>query len=171
MQVSVENYDIRAVLASRLIALDKCPGVRSIGVGETLRCIVGKAICLVTHSDALVVCGSDQLCAGLQCGIEGAIHAMNELFDANHLNSSGWGVFLVDASNVFNSLNRISVLLHVSRLWPCCAHFVFSTYLSWPVLVMRGMSDFILSKEGVTQGDPLSMYVYAIGTLPLIQIL
>ena len=63
------------------------------------------------------------------------------------------------------------MLLHVHQLWPCCAHFVFNTYRGWPVLVMRGMSDFILSKEGVTQGDPLSMYVCAIGTLPLIQIL
>ena len=34
---------------------------------------------------------------------------------------------------------------------------------------MRSMSDFIMSKEGVTQGDPLSMYVYVIGTLPLIK--
>ena len=33
---------------------------------------------------------------------------------------------------------------------------VFNTYRGWPVLVMRGMSDYILSKEGVTQGDPLS---------------
>ena len=85
--------NIRALLASCLIALDKCPGAHPIGVGETLRCIAGKAICSVTRFDASVVCGSsDQLCAGLQCGIEGAVHAMNEIFDANLSNSLGWGV-------------------------------------------------------------------------------
>ena len=81
------------------------------------------------------------------------------------------GVLLVDASNAFNSLNHISMLLHVHKLWPHCARFVFNTYHGWPVLVimMCGMSEYIMSKEGVTQGDPFSMYVYAIGNLPLIQ--
>jgi len=74
------------MLASQLIALDKCPGMCPIGVGETLGRIVWKAICLVTRFDASVICGSDQLCAGLQCGIEGVIHAMNELFDTNKSN-------------------------------------------------------------------------------------
>ena len=70
-------------MASHLIAFDKCPGVRPIGIGETLCRIIGKAVCLATHLDATLVCGSDQLCAGLQAGIEGAIHGMNQLFSAH----------------------------------------------------------------------------------------
>ena len=58
------------------------PGVWPIGVGKTLRRIVEKKICLVTHSDAAVVCGKYQLCAGLQSGAEDAIYAMNELFES-----------------------------------------------------------------------------------------
>ena len=43
----------------------------------------------------------------------------------------------------------------------------------WPGLVLRdninGTADFLFSKEGVSQGDPLSMFAYGIGMLPLIR--
>ena len=38
------------------------------------------------------------------------------------------------------------------------------------VLVLRGSSTFLYSKKRVTQGDRLSMFMYAIGTLPLIHL-
>ena len=38
------------------------------------------------------------------------------------------------------------------------------------MLVLRGSSTLLYSKEGVTQVDPLSMFMYAIGTLPLIRL-
>ena len=43
---------IKALMSSRLIALDKCPGVRPVGVGETLRRVIGKVVCVVTKMDA-----------------------------------------------------------------------------------------------------------------------
>ena len=46
---------IRDLLASHLIALDKCPGVMLIGIGETLHRIIGKAVCLATHLDVTFV--------------------------------------------------------------------------------------------------------------------
>jgi len=73
-----------------------------------------------------VVCGKYQLCAGLQSGIEGAIYAMNELFETNKALPSGWGVLMIDASNAFNLFNCIAMLLNVRKLRPHCSRFVFN---------------------------------------------
>lgn len=100
----------------RLIALDKCPRVRPIGIGETLRRILS---CFITRSDVEEVCGSSQLCAGIQCGIEGAIHSVRDMFDSND-----WGLLMVDAKNAFNSINRFSLLWNVRVLWPRASRFV-----------------------------------------------
>ena len=90
---SIVPWDsIRALVVSHLIALDKCPGVRPIGIGKTLHRIIVKTVCLATRLDATLVCCSDQLCTGLQAGIEGAIHGMNELFSTHQDQSTGWGV-------------------------------------------------------------------------------
>ena len=104
--------DISALVANRLIALDKCPGVCPIGIGETLRCVVGKAVCYATRVDVELACSSDQLCGGVRSGNEGATHAMTSLL-LQHGATSGWGVLLVDASNAFNSLNRVALLWNV----------------------------------------------------------
>ena len=50
-------------------------------------------------------------------------------------------------------------------LWPCCARFLFNTYHGWSMLVVRGASECLYSKEGVTQVDTLSIFMYAVGTL------
>ena len=74
---------LSALMAGHLIALDKYPGVRPIGVGETLRRILAKAVIMVTRSDTEDVCGVDQLSAVVKAGMEGAIHPMWEMFDKN----------------------------------------------------------------------------------------
>lgn len=61
---------IAPLLACCLIALDKNPGVRPIGIGETPCCIIVKAVLAVTRFDIQDAAGSVQLCAGQIAGTE-----------------------------------------------------------------------------------------------------
>jgi hypothetical protein len=78
----------------------------------------------------------------------------------------------IDARNAFNKLNRTVLLRTVRHEWPSGARFTFNCYKHWTILVIRGNGGtgvFLSSKEGVTQGDPISMVAYGIGVLPLIR--
>ena len=75
----VDPEGLSALLACRLIALDKCPGVRPIGICETARRIISKAVLHVTKPDLQEAAGPLQLCAGQIAGIEAAVHAMQAL--------------------------------------------------------------------------------------------
>ncbi len=66
-------------MSGRLCALDKCPGVRLVGGGETWRRATAKILLLVACAEAQEACVLDQLCAGLEAGIEGGIHAIQAL--------------------------------------------------------------------------------------------
>ena len=84
---------------------------------------------------------------------------MDDLFVHNH--EDDWGLLVVDTSNAFNRLNRMALLWNV--------RFLFNTYRGWAPLVLKGFPEFIYSSKGVTQADPISLFVYAVETLPLIQ--
>ena len=66
----------RALMACCLVALDKRPGVRPVGIGETLRRALAKLVMRAAGEQAKTACGNLQLCAGLEAGIEGATHAV-----------------------------------------------------------------------------------------------
>ena len=68
----------RALMAFRLVALDKRPGVRPMGIGETLHRTFAKLVMRVVGEQAKTVCGNLQMCAGLESGIEGATHAVGQ---------------------------------------------------------------------------------------------
>ena len=104
----VKWVDICALMSSRLIALDKCPGVRPIAIREEPRRILCKVLAMATGSDVVDLCGVRQLCSRLKAGIEGSVHAIRKLYEEHCGN--GWGLLQVDAKNAFNSLNRAAAL-------------------------------------------------------------
>ena len=152
-------------LACRLIALNKNPGVRPIGICEVPRRIIAKAILSITKQDVLDATGLKQLCAGQVAGVESAIHVVRQCFDDDKTG----GVLLVDASNAFNSVNREAALLNVRHLCPPLATILLNCYRDPVSLFVDGSTLF--SEEGTTQGDPLAMPFYALATTPLIQYL
>ena len=154
---------LSAFTACRLIALDKCPGVRPIGVAEVAKRILGKAILTVIGGDVQQVAGTIQLCAGQEAGSEAAIHAIRQMFKQDHAE----GVLLIDASNAFNRLNREVALRNVQLLCPSIATVLINTYRDNAQLFVD--DETLFSREGTTQGDPLSMPFYALATIPLIK--
>ena len=67
---------IRALRACRLAALDKQPGVRPVGIGETISRLMSKVVLYLCGFQATDSASNFNLCAGLPAGIEGAVHAM-----------------------------------------------------------------------------------------------
>ena len=124
---TVVDWDvIRALKAKKLIALDKCPGVRPIGIGDVADRLSAKVMIYISGDDVQLECSSDQICSGLKSGIKGSIHSMRNLFDEQA--QDGYGLLLMDAVNAFNSMSRLAVIWNTRVLWPRCARFDFNSY-------------------------------------------
>ena len=108
--------------------------------------------------------GTIQLCAGQDAGCEAAVYAMERVFAEEDTEA----MILVDASNAFNCLNRqVTLRNNCEMVCPALSYILINTYRNNSQLFVDGQC--ILSKEGTTQGDPLAMEMYAIGTQPLVR--
>ena len=116
----------------------------------------------VIKRDIQEAVGCFQLCAGQDAGCEAAVHAMEHHFNEKNTEA----MILVDATNAFNPLNIRVTLLNCDKICLGMAHILINTYHNSLCLFVDGQC--LLSEEGTTQGDPLAMAMYAIGTLPLI---
>ena len=73
----------------------------------------------------------------------------------------------MDASNVFNSINRNVFLQNVTIICPAIAIYVKNCYsIHSRLFIIEGNE--IRSCEGTTQSDPIAMAVYAIAIIPII---
>ena len=144
----VDPIGLSTFLTCRLIALDKCPDVRPIGICECARRITSKAILSITRGDVQDAAGSLQLCAGQIAGIKGAIHFISATFQSGEIEA----LLLVEASNTFNSLNRKAVLHNIRYTCPIMATVLINTYRKATELFVEDLT--LYSEEGTTQGDP-----------------
>ena len=158
-----DSNSLESYLSCRLIALDKHPGVRPIGVGEILRRIIGKVIITTIKPQIMDSAGSLQLCAGQHAGCEAAIHAMTQIFDDEATDA----LLLVDATNAFNSINRKVLLHNIQFICPPMAIYTINCYSKSSRLFIQGGGE-LSSSEGTTQGDSIAMPMYAMGIVPLL---
>ena len=78
----------------------------------------------------------------------------------------------IDARNGFNELSRLAILWTVRHCWPAGAMFTFICYRYWEQLLLHQPWEppvTILSREGVIQGDPLSMVLHGLTFFPLVE--
>ena len=150
--------------ACRLVPLMKeDDGVRPVGIGETLRRIVGKCVIKVLGEDVQIAAGSLQTCTGVAAGIEAAIHATARTFEEDSCEA----LLMVDADNAFNRLNRKVAMHNIQRSCPPLHQFLHNGYKE-PAKLHLGDGTYILSEEGATQGCNLAMAKYALGTRNMI---
>ena len=100
------------------------------------------------------------MCGGQECGIEAAIHAMHATF------SSVDAVLMANTSNALNRLNREACMRNVALLCPNIMPTIINCYRHPARLFVDG--ECLLSREGTTQGDPLTMPMYALRDLSLV---
>ena len=161
----INDQSLTPLMASRLVPLNKNPGLRPIGVGEVLRRIMGKVVMSVFSKDVADASSSSQMC-GRKSGSEAAIHAMRKMF----ANENTDAVILVDAANAFNNLNRKVLLHNIKYVCPEISTYVTNCYSSSARLFVIGGLE-LKSQEGTTQGDPLGMAIYALGITPMMNIM
>ena len=140
--------------ASRLVPLNKNPGLHPIGVGEVLRQVMGKVV-MNAFSEDVTTTSSDAHVCGRSSGNEAAIHAMRRMFQ--HENSDA--VILVDAADALNNLNQKVFLVVLLVCYSVPARLFVSGGLE------------LTSHEGSTQGDPFRMAIYAIGINPMLDMM
>ena len=163
----------REFLSSRIIVLNKRPGVCLVGVGKTWWHLFDNCVLRVMGTEPTNAWKEDQIRAHSKARINGALNGVQAIWGEN-LSTEDWWLLLVDTKNAFNETNKTIMLWRVHHLCSSGAHFFKNFYYHWSSLVLwnrNGMDSFLHSREGVTQGHTLAIFAYGIGVLPLNKLL
>ena len=145
-----------------LVALEKnkpnCPpDIRPIAVGEAIRRLAGKCLCVITKEKAHDFLAPLQLGVACSAGAEKTIHGLRDCVD-EHWHDADFAVLKIDLHNAFNQVSRQAVLdacgLHFPELLPWSSWY----YGQYPALWHH--LGTISSEIGVQQGNPLGPLLF-----------
>ena len=85
-----------------------------------LRQIAEKVVMSIVKKDVIISIGSSQVCGGQEAGAEAAIHAMHKIYETEECEA----VLLIDAENVFDSINRKAMLHNISVICPIISNYI-----------------------------------------------
>ena len=68
-------------MSGHLIALDKHPGMLTVGVRETWRCLFAKIVLKVISTEATMACLDGHTCTRLKVAIDGTVHVVQAIWD------------------------------------------------------------------------------------------
>ena len=112
---TIPESALNLVTASRLIAIPKPNGdVRPIAIGEALRRLTAKSICVQKKDSFIQLFSPLQHGVATKGGTELLVHQVQLLLEEN----KDWIVLKSDMRNAFNSVSRSHLLNEVARAFP-----------------------------------------------------
>ena len=154
----------RFLAGGNLVALEKnkpnCPpDIRPIALGEAIRRLAGKCLCVITKEKAHDFLAPLQLGVACPVGAEKIIHGLRGCVD-EHWHDADFAVLKIDLHNAFNQVSRQAVLdacgLHFPELLPWSSWCYGQHSALWHPL------GTITSEIGVQQGDPLGPLLFCL---------
>ena len=150
-----------------LIAFSKPGGgVRPIAIGSTLRRVAAKATAFSFRPAAKAKLFPRQLGVAVPGGAEAAVHAARSFCTSNSSSPDPILFLKIDFENAFNSIRRDKMLRAVRSELGSIYPFVFDCYFNPSNLFFN--NSFLLSAEGVQQGDPLGPLCFSLAINSLI---
>ncbi|KAJ9445886.1 Retrotransposable element SLACS 132 kDa protein [Diplonema papillatum] len=149
---------------AKLVALGKKDGgLRPIACGEILRRLAAKVLMAdkeVKKAIEKALLGATQTGVGRKAGADAMLTSMRRIGALCMSEGPGKGVVKLDLKNVFNLLDRQSILLAVAEEVPALARYAEAAYGARSQLTFG--HEVVWSESGVQQGDPLGPLFFSL---------